>query len=177
MKRIWPVAVCIVLALILSCANPVRTGLQGLKTDLDKVANEIKRGTSLIEQASDLEKQVMESPSEYLVGKIDALKEQIRKVVSLEIKLKTVDDSLSMLEGHPKATGAIKDEIVVVRERIKKLRENLEELKATGGRLDELRSRIVSIESEIKEKETMEKPTEKIEEEESGRKKIEKKTQ
>ncbi len=177
MNKTLPMLICIGLLLVLACANPVKIGLKGLKTDLDNVSSEVKKGKSIMEQASDIERQIKESPSEYLVGKIDALKGQIREIVSLEMRLGSIADSLAVLEMSPKATETIKEEISLARNLAENLKEDIVDLRETDAKLGELRAYILSVKTELKEKTEVEKPVEKTEEkEESERKKIEKKT-
>lgn len=177
MKFKWTIAVLLGLVLILACANPVRIGLKGLKADIISLSQDIKEGKHLMEQASNLEKQIIENPSEELIPEIDKLKNRMRELISLEIRLKTINDSLNILEGNPRATRPIKEEIPIIRDRIGGLFEDIEVLKGEGVRLEGLKAYIKGGKIDVKEKETVEKSEERIEEEkETERKKIEKKT-
>ena len=177
MKYKWTIAVLLGLVLILACANPVRIGLKGLKADLISLSDKIKGGKHLMEQVSYLEKQVIEKPSEEIIPEIDVLKNEIRELISLEMRLKALNDSLKVLEGNPRAPRPIKEEIPIIRDRVEKLFEDIEVLKGEGVRLEGLKAYIKGGKIDVKEKETVEKPEERIEEEkETERKKIEKKT-
>ena len=177
MKNKGAIAVLLGLVLILACANPVRIGLKGLKADIISLSQDIKEGKHLMEQASNLEKQIIENPSEELIPEIDKLKNRIRELISLEIRLKTINDSLNILEGNPRATRPIKEEIPIIRDRIEGLFEDIVVLKGEGVRLEGLKAYIKGEKIDVKEIDTEEKLKERIEEEdEAERKKIEKKT-
>ncbi|OYD14274.1 hypothetical protein CH333_08425 [candidate division WOR-3 bacterium JGI_Cruoil_03_44_89] len=167
MKKKAAVSSLLTLALILSCANPVKLGLQGLQTDVDSLAEKIEAGASLTERATELEREVTAQPTDEFIPKIEELKKEIAKVVMLEVNLTTIDDSLRVMNKSPRATEPLKRDISALRERVGELVGEIAVIKDADTKLDEL---VIKIE-EAKEK--AEKKAEK--KTQSSRKKVEKK--